>query len=283
MEPRKNIEKELMELSPVLAQNWLPTPYQVPPGYFEQFAESMLKRVLNDESSSVLPVGKENPYSIPTGYFDGLADAILNRIKASEADSAKDELEFLSPVLGKLKKENPYTLPEGYFEELASNVTDGAKAIELVNEELENLSPLMNSLKNKNVFEVPQGYFETLPDTILSKAKEQKPAKVVSMNFGRKLMRYASAAVVAGFLFMGGWMYLGKGGSIPDPAKGVKELSDSELQEYVENQSTGIDNNESEVFEIDANDVKDMLADVSDEELQQYVEQSAEGNNTITN
>ena len=90
-----------------------------------------------------------NPYGVPAGYFDRLASEVLNRVKALKAGSATEELEALSPLLSNLPKNNPYQVPEGYFTELAENSTDGAKAIELVNEELENLSPLMNNLRHK--------------------------------------------------------------------------------------------------------------------------------------
>ncbi len=274
-----------MELSPVLAQSNPVTPYEVPQGYFENLPEAILILVQIEEASPVLPASKQNPYSIPTGYFENLADAILNRVKAEKVSSAKEEIEALSPVLGKLNKSNPYTLPTGYFEELATNITDGAKAIELVNEELENLSPLMMSLKNKNVYEAPETYFDTLAATILTRAKEQQPATVVSMNFGKKIMRYAVAVVVAGLIVVGGWFYLNPGVDSTDPGIVIKKVSDKELQEYVENQNTVLEENTSEgTFEIDAADVKEMLADVSDEELQNYVEQtSGENNNAITN
>lgn len=284
MEPRINIENELKELCPVLAQNRPLNPFRVPDGYFEQFPGQMLSCVKNEEVPGVLLSARQNPYVIPAGYFESLAAIILNRVKAEEAASAREELELLSPLLGKLSKQTPFSLPEGYFDELPSNIADGAKAIELVNEELENLSPVMNNLKSINVYEVPAGYFDALPESMLQKAKEQQPAKVVSMNFGRKWMRYAAAAVVTGLIIIGGWMYSGVGsGKSADPNEIVKKLTDSELQDYVENQTSGIDNASIGEFEIDANDVKDMLADVSDEELRQYVEQTGEINNSLTN
>jgi hypothetical protein len=256
----------------------------VPQGYFENLPEAILILVQTEEASPVLPASSQNPYSVPTGYFENLAEAILNRVKEEKVSSAKEEIEALSPVLGKLNKSNPYTLPTGYFEELATNITDGAKAIELVNEELENLSPLMMSLKNKNVYEAPETYFDTLATTILTRSKQQQPAKVVSMNFGKKIMRYAVAAVIAG-LILGGWFYQNPGVDPTDPVSVIKKVSDKELQEYVENQNTVLEENTSEgIAEIDAADVKEMLADVSDEELQNYVEQtSGENNNAITN
>ena len=93
------------------------------------------------------------------------------------------------------------------------------------------------------------------------------------------------AAVVAGLIVVGGWFYLNPGVDSTDPVIVIKKVSDKELQEYVENQNTVLEENTSEgTFEIDAADVKEMLADVSDEELQNYVEQTnGENNNAITN
>jgi len=290
MENRKNIINELQELSPVLAQNNPITPYEVPQGYFENLPEAILTRVQTWDASSVLPATKQNPYSVPGGYFENLADTILNRVKAEKASSAKEEIEALSPVLGKLNKTNPYTLPTGYFEELATNITDGAKAIELVNEELENLSPLMVGLKNNNVYEAPEGYFDSLAITLLAKAKQQ-PAKVVSMNVGRKIMRYAAAAVFAAIVFGAGWFIIyDKGGPVKPIENTIakelddkmKKVSDDELIKFFEDDNTTVDDNTVAAIqtpEIDAADMKDMLADISDEELQQYLEERTPVNN----
>jgi hypothetical protein len=102
------------------------------------------------------------------------------------------------------------------------------------------------------------------------------------MNFTRRVIRYAAAAVVAGLIVTAGWLYIGKSG-VKDPngfpqkelAK-LDSIPDELLEKYLENQTpvpaetaiAAIDGND----EIDANDMKDMLADVSDEDLQQYIE-----------
>ena len=276
-----------MELSPVLAQSNPVTPYEVPQGYFENLPEAILTRVQTGEASPVLPVSRQNPYSVPTGYFENLADTLLSRVKAEKANSAKEEIEALSPVLGKLNKTNPYTLPTGYFEDLATNITDGAKAIELVNEELENLSPLMVGLKNKIVYEAPEGYFDSLANTMLAKAKKQQPAKVVSMNFGRSMMRYVAAAVVAAIVFGAIWFINNpvksiEGITAKELNEKVKKVSDDELIKFFEDDNTTIEDNNVAAIqssEIDAADMKDMLADISDEELQQYLEERTPVNN----
>ncbi|MBC7848878.1 MAG: hypothetical protein H7Y31_04040 [Chitinophagaceae bacterium] len=278
MENRNHILDELINEYPALANMESVMPYSVPPGYFAGFPEFMLELV-KPEHSSVLPTNKIIHYFVPSGYLDTLPDRMLNEAKAMDGASIDEELQVLSPLLGKLNKSTPYSLPAGYFDELPSNIADGAKAIALVNEELENLSAMMMDLKSKQPFKVPVDYFTMFPAKMLAKAKEQRQAKVVSMNFGKKLMRYAAAAVVAGLVLTAGWLYRSN-----SPAS-LEQVSDAELQEYVEAQRPIVDDeNAAATFDIDAADVKEMLAEVTDEELQRYVEQESGVNiNSTTN
>jgi hypothetical protein len=325
MENRNNILKELREVSPVVADishqvpYKVPTgyfeglahqllqlvktsnpvlpkannPYQVPQGYFEGLANTILQRAKADDNTSLSPAlqqAKENPYQVPQGYFENLPAAILNRLKATVADNATDELEILSPVLSQLSKQMPFSTPAGYFEELGENAVAGAQAIDFVNGALENLPPLLNDLKTVQVYEVPAGYFEQLPGQVLNAVKAQQPAKVVSMHFTRRVIRYAAAAVVAGLIITAGWFFLSnnKGGKLPpDQIAQLDSISDDVLQKYLENQTptpaeTALAATTA-VEEMDANDMKDMLADVTDEDLQQYLEKYSTVKNTQTN
>lgn len=275
MDNRTTILNELKEISPVVAQIGFNTPYGVPAGYFEGLAGQVLARVKEEEGSAVL-VSKDNPYSVPQDYFEHFATNLLQRIKAGEASTAKEELEALSPLLSRLNKKMPFSTPAGFFDELTDNAVAGAKAIDFVNVELENLSPMMSSLKSKQSYQIPAGYFEQLPEQVLQKAKSQ-PAKVVSMNFARKAIRYAAAAVVAGLIITAAWLYFGTGNKATDtdPAlAGIEQVSDEMLESYLENQltteTTVLASNDDD---IDADDLKDMLADVSDDELQKYIDQ----------
>jgi hypothetical protein len=291
MTNRKNIENELVELGSSL-QGIIPAnPYEAPKGYFDQLPGAVLDRVIREDFSPVLNKTNTNPYLVPEGYFENLADTMLNRVKAMEAGSAKEELELLSPVLKGLQKTNPYHLPQDYFEELADNVTDGAKAIELVNEELENLSPLMSGLKSINPYQVPAGFFDSFANTMLEKAKQQAPAKVVSIGLGKKWMQYAAAAVVAGLILIAALFVINKPAGNNEEAitkemeKKMDKVSDEELFKFFEeeapvNTATVINSNPDDM---DASDMKEMLADVSDEELQAYVEQSGSNANTTIN
>src|SRR6478609_2804606 len=210
MNSRINILNELRGISPTLASLPFTRPYQdVPEGYFEGLLDEILLQVREDQKSLILgEADKSAPYVVPQDYFQNLPAIIMQRIKADEQENSHEELEMLSPLLGGLKKKNTFQVPQGYFDELSGNAIAGAKAIEFVNVELENLSPLMSSLKEKQVYETPGGYFESLPAAMLKKAKEVASlAKVVSLSSTRRIMRFAVAAAIIGFVAVSAWFY----------------------------------------------------------------------------
>ena len=295
MENKNPILDELKDISPFVAAIGNQLPYTVPQGYFDGFAVQLLLRIAIEEKAGIDPVlniNKDNVYQAPQGYFDSLAGNILNRIKAQETDSAKEELELLSPLLGQIGKKNPFTPPDGYFNEFSDNIVAGVKAVAFVNQELENLSPTMLSLKNKQVYEVPDGYFDTTIAAIFDKIK-QPPAKVIKIGFGKKIMRYAAAAVVVGIIAISTYVISSKPGKIAGPVTSIKpawdsavvaKIPDQEMESFL-NANTGSLADVSTVDDntFNQNDIKDLLADISDEELQQYLEQHGSTPNSITN
>jgi len=287
---------------PTVLQGVRVNPFTVPAGYFENLPEQVLQRIKAGEEiiAPVLRAQPVNPYTVPAGYFEAFPAALLQRIKAEEAVSAQEELSALSPLLSGLNKQMPFHTPEGYFAELSDNAVSGAKAIDFVNEELENLSPVMAALKGKQVYEAPAGYFDALPGQLLDKVKAIQPAaKVVSIGFGRKWMRYAAAAVVVGIVAMSAWWLVGNSDKSGDPNRQVAKVksvtppdldkvSDTELQDYLEDESVPLPTDQLAVLtktDIGASDMKDMLSEVSDEEIQKYLEQNTivKLNKTSTN
>lgn len=240
---------------------------------------STILNELNSISPTVAQATNLMPYQVPQGYFEGLAEMILNRIK-TESLNAVDELQTLSPLLGGLSKKMPFEVPAGYFSELSGNVADGVKAIDFVKEELEGVSPLLKDLRTKNVYNVPQGYFESLADNILDKVKQRQPAKVVSM--GRKIMRYAAAAVIAGAMAIGGWFYFNNNTTTKDQQIASVEkmsddakVSDQEMADFLQNESNSLVVSTAAISdddgEMNETDVKDMLSDVSEDDMQQFL------------
>jgi hypothetical protein len=246
------------------------------------------KDILN-ELESISPVVAKisfvNPYQVPQGYFDGISDQVMLRIKADNV-SAKEELENLSPLLSSLSKKVPYEAPAGYFSELSEHAVAGVKAIEFVNVELENLSPTMNSLRSANVYEVPSGYFDSLAENVLKNIRERKSAKVVSMTFGKKVMRYAVAAAFTGLLALGGWLYFNSSKQISTASieNTVKQVSEDEMMKFLESDAVVVtESNSSNTEQMDETDMKSMLTDVSDEELEQFANDINDSNPIISN
>ena len=287
MNSRINILNELRGLSPFLASLPFKQPYQdVPGGYFESLTDEILLKVKDDQKSEILTlVEKGTPYQAPEGYFQQFPATILQRLKAAEEENSDKELELLSPLLGGLKKNNPFQVPQGYFDEFSGNAVAGAKAIEFVNEELENLSPLMRALKEKQLYETPAEYFDAFPAAMLTKAKESgSQAKVISLGSIQRYMRYAAAAAVIGFIAVSAWLYTNRStiGSLKEPE--LHQFSDTELQHFVESESTII----SEPFTASSEvlteeDIKDLFADISDEELQKYIDEESGVKRSHTN
>lgn len=279
--------------------NTTTTPYQIPANYFANFPEQVLAIIKGDKASSILP-GKSHPtYQVPGGYFDGLAESILRRVKSDDGLSAKEELESLSPFLSKLDKKSPFSIPAGYFEDLSGSVVGGMKAIEFVNDEIETLSSLMSNLKRETVYEVPDNYFQNLPSLILDRVRQHQPARVVSMTFGKKMMRYAAAAVITGIIITAGLLFMNRSTSDADPAAialsdekiqretqtKVEGLSDDELVNFLENQTAPLPDilGSAANAEIGDEDIKMMLADIPDAELKQYLAEYSDDKEVLTN
>lgn len=231
-------------------------------------------------SRAVAEINPHNVYQVPPGYFEGLAETILNRLKTNALDP-KEELETISPLLNSLSRKLPYEVPQGFFSELADSVVGGVKAIDFVKREMQNISPLMDNLRHKQTYQVPAGYFDTLAGNILNKIKseQRQPAKVVSM--GRRVMRVAVAALVAGVMAIGAWLYFGTTSGPEVASAGIEKISDDnkisdeEMTRFLENESLTASVStaafDDSNIDMDEADIKEMLSDVSDDELQQYL------------
>lgn len=123
MDSRNEIQFELRELNSQLPCDRKEPVFVVPPGYFENFAASVLSRIkaenlvvsvtdeLNELSPTLATLSKKMPFSVPANYFEN----VLTNIPALTEDEALPS--FLTE-----KKEMPYSVPNGYFEQFADEV-----------------------------------------------------------------------------------------------------------------------------------------------------------------
>jgi hypothetical protein len=121
MKERDDIQNELRQLAPNLANVTRQMPYNVPDGYFDRFCIGIL------EAARVAPDS-----DVPAGYFDNFATVMLQKVRSI---SVTEELDEVAPMLNRLDKTMPYHLPEGYLAnwkpELATSIAQPAKVVKM--------------------------------------------------------------------------------------------------------------------------------------------------------
>jgi hypothetical protein len=98
------------------------------------------------------------------------------------------------------------------------------------------------------------------------------------MNTGRRLMRYAAAAILTGAVAIAGWFYFNKDSDAGPVMAQIEKISDDtkvsedDMSSFLESETLPAPINTAVVNDdIDESDIKEMLADVSEDELQQYI------------
>jgi hypothetical protein len=203
------------------------------------------------------------PYRVPAGYFDALPALVMARL------DHETELPGTHAMA--------YNVPDGYFESLAGNILDKIRKQENpfneVQAELQDLAPLLNAISRSNMYAVPEGYFDTV-----SFVPVAKPAKVINLRYAKKWTQYAAAAMLAGILVLGGYLYTGKNNteyntySRMDVPGELDKLSETDLSAYLSN---------PESPEEDAV-VKNNINSMSDEELNQYLSENQDTDMVIS-
>lgn len=75
------------------------------------------------ELNNSFPHNKEKPvFDLPQGYFENFAASVLARIKGETEVNAHDELKALSSTLSAIPRPMPFSVPENYFSGLAGNL-----------------------------------------------------------------------------------------------------------------------------------------------------------------
>ena len=243
---------------------------------------------LKELNSNLADLARQNVYSIPDGYFDGLITELMKRIRAMEAVNAGEELFHLSPALNGLNKHLPFTVPSNYFDGLAERALAIARnADRSAKEELESLSPLLSGLKKDLPFTVPRGYFENLGQPVV--VEENKPAaKLVSFSH-RKWMRYAAAAVIAGLIAVGGFLYFTSVNRI-DPVeqpyawvkKSVKKIKPVDIDNFVDLVDETQTSQQDVAVNPPAAEIKELMKDVSDQEIQEFLQDTPDTETSVS-
>lgn len=239
------------------------------------------EQILNEikEISPLLAdIDRVNCYALPEAYFEGLPDAVLQKIQATEI-----KLPALAATY--------YRIPENYFESLPRQILSQIHKSSEVQEEMEAIAPLLNSINKQPVFSLPERYFKELKPQITHSAAEPAEGKLVKFKTYRRWMQYAAAAMVAGILISGAFLFTDSNSyleqekkgkviqqGVPDTARDagiLKQDTDSgeEVAENIyEEEKTG-----DEAINKIGKPVrsKSTLELLSDDELKKYLEENA--------
>lgn len=117
----EEMQDELTNISPLLADVPKAFSLSAPAGYFEHLSSQILQKIATQEeleniSPLLSDIDKTPSFSIPASYFEQLPAQILQKIAVQE------ELESISPLLAEVPKEFPLSVPAGYFDQLTANV-----------------------------------------------------------------------------------------------------------------------------------------------------------------
>jgi hypothetical protein len=220
---------------------------------------------LQDLDSSLAANLPGNPYTVPEGYFDTLSERVLAMIRSG----------YQPGFLDTTSKVTPYEVPAGYFEGLSKQmlqIVGSKKNVASVQEELESISPLLGSLKKQMPYSIPAGYFDSLHHIPEKKSK----AKVFSMP-GRKLFRYAAAAVLTGAVALTVVLISVK--EKLDPAvnsyswveKKMKKVSTDEIENFVEMANETLPQKDMVASADRSVEVKEMIKDIPATEIQEFL------------
>lgn len=239
---------------------------------------------LNELGSSLANLALQNTYHVPEGYFDRLAIEVLVRIKAAEADSAKEELEIISPFLSRVSREMPYSVPAGYFENLSENIN--VHQSQSASDELSSISPLVGSISKKLPYSVPDGYFENIGAGIVNMTEKQS-AKVIPIK-GRRILKYAVAAMITGILTVASLILMVNNQIDPNKNPQVwlnkkveKKVDAAQLDEIVALASGDDASNDAGIASTNTTDeIKELMKDVPEEEIQSFLKEAAGNSGT---
>ena len=238
-------------------------------------------RLLN---SSLAETGNPNPYVVPAGYFDGFAEQVMKRIKNNSEVS--DESESLSPLLSGISKQMPYSAPAGYFEGLEEKLMQAVREsadYQSAKEELESISPLLSQVSKQNPYSVPSGYF----DSLNKNQQEAKVVSITSRKWFRYAAAAVVIGIistVAIFFIAGNNIKpVGEQTAWEKVEKKIEDLSFEEIKDFVEFSDAGLNGSETAGLQpVKKDEIRELLQDVSDSELKEFLDQTSDGLDDIS-
>ena len=220
---------------------------------------------------------RTNLFTLPEGYFEGLAGAVLQKIQHTD--------DLLPEVVA------TYRVPENYFDILPGHILSQIQKSNEINKEMEAIAPILNTINKEQVFSLPHCYFDRLQPQIKNSFEEPAQAKLVKLKTYRRWLQYAAAAMVAGILVSGAFLFTDSNSYLEQEKKGriiqqavpdttrdagiLKQATDS--SEETADNSFGDEKNTDEAINTISKQArsKSTLELLSDDELKKYLEENA--------
>ncbi len=248
---------------------------------------------LESISPAVANLSFRMPFYVPEGYFESLPHQILEFIKNDNikgAESTENVIFNSNPAIL-----SPFSVPEGYFDGLSANILSKIKEKEddSVTTELRKISPILAGFDRKTPFIVPEKYFENLDISSAIVPAPKETGRVVTMNFGKRWINYAAAAVITAVLAGTVYFFIQVSGNNDPvtsnpmaqnetPVKDSLEVSPEALSSFL-SQTEGMVADEMLEMEtitgqkdlailgITENTIQDILNDLPDQAIQEYM------------
>jgi len=214
---------------------------------------------LREISGGNLQFGGLPAYGVPEGYFANLPRLVMDRIHSGS--EASRELKELSPYLSAIPKRIPFRAPEGYFRGLEE---------QFMAWEGSGQDPLIPDWPKQSPYVVLEDYFGELPSVVMVRILQTVPAKVVPFRSMRRVLRYATAAVITGVIAIGAGIYFNPGAPNVDAQLAV--LPDQAMVEYLQNPADPLDNETIYTEVPPSSQTNSLVSGFSDDDLQAYLD-----------
>ncbi len=197
-----------------------------------------------------------------------------------------DELSGISPLLAGMERGNVLPVPEGYFEGLADAILLRIRSANDINAELETVAPLLSTISREQVYTVPAGYFNEAKFGVQDRAVDiaGTGAKRFQLKLSGKWLQYAAAAVFAGVLVTGAFLFTEHKKTVKvdyeqyshvDIPSALDKISDEDLEKYLNTRDhQAAVRKEPSPLTMELPEVKANVHLLSDEELTDYLNEN---------
>jgi hypothetical protein len=197
-----------------------------------------------------------------------------------------DELSGISPLLAGMERRDILSVPEGYFERLADAVLLRIRSANDINTELETVAPLLSTISRRHVYTVPAGYFNEVKFGVQGKAAAitGTGAKRFQLRSSGKWLQYAAAAVFAGVLITGAFLFTEHKKTVKvdyeqyshiDIPSALDRISDEDLEKYLNTRDhQAAARKAPSPLTMELPEVKANVHLLSDEELTDYLNEN---------